>query len=397
MSEKPSTPESRADIPFYRDEQVLSTIAQVVSAILIIGLVIFALLNFFAAADARNLDLGFGFLNKAAGFPISEAHIEYDPSMSFGRAFLTGLINTLLVASTGIVAATIFGVLVALSRMSSNWLLSRLALIYIEFHRNIPLLILLYLWYFTVFQKFPDVNNSIEIGDNLVLINQRGFFFTWPRVTEAGSPFVISVLVAIAAALMVFIILRRQREITGKDTYYGRISLAILLILPTAGWFLSGGSPYWLDVPELTGFNFEGGLRITPEFAGLFVGLVTYTAGFIAEVVRAGVQAVDRGQIEAARATGLTYIQVLTLVVMPQALRIIIPPMISQYLNLTKNSSLALFIGYQDLFGVTKIAINNAGRAVPAFALAMGTYLVLSLLTSLVLNLYNRRIQFVTK
>lgn len=391
------TPESRSDVPFYRDERVLSSIAQVVSAILVIGFVIFALVNFFRAADARNLNLGFGFLDAAAGFPISESHIEYDPSMSFGRAFLTGLVNTLLVSGAGIVFATIFGVLVALSRMSSNWLLSKLALIYIEFHRNIPLLILLYLWYFTVFQQFPAVTESLVFGDNLLLINQRGFFLTWPRLTETGSPFAISVLVAIGAALIVFRTLRRRREISGKDTYYGRISIAILLSVPLVGWFLSGGSPFWLDVPVLSGFNFVGGLRITPEFAGLFVGLVTYTAGFIAEVVRAGIQAVDRGQMEAARATGLTYIQVLTLVVMPQALRIIIPPMISQYLNLTKNSSLALFIGYQDLFGVTKIAINNAGRAVPAFALAMATYLTLSLITSFVLNLYNRRIQFVLK
>jgi general L-amino acid transport system permease protein len=207
----------------------------------------------------------------------------------------------------------------------------------------------------------------------------------------------IAVILGIIAALVTWIVLRRRRELTGKETYFGRISLGILILLPIIGWFLSGGNPLWIDTPSLQGYNLQGGLRFTPEFLGIIIGLVTYTAGFIAEVVRAGIQAVDRGQIEAAKATGLNYFQVLSLVTIPQALRIIIPPMISQYLNLTKNSSLALIIGYQDLFGVAKIAINNAGRAVPIFVMVMATYLTFSLITSLILNFYNRRIQIVSR
>jgi general L-amino acid transport system permease protein len=210
-------------------------------------------------------------------------------------------------------------------------------------------------------------------------------------------PFLIISSIGVVLAIIIYIVLRRRREISGQNTYSSQISIGILIASALLGWMFSGGSPFQLSIPVLEGFNFQGGLRITPEFAGMFIGLTTYTAAFIAEVVRAGIQAVDRGQIEAARAVGLSTMQVISLIIMPQALRIIIPPMISQYLNLTKNSSLALAIGFQEVFSVGKIAINQAGRAVPVFVLVMLTYLTLSLLTSFVLNLYNRRIQFVTR
>ena len=384
---------SKNIVPFWRDERILKIIAQVVSAVIVVGIVWLAAVNFFRAADDLGLTLSFDFLKNPAGFPISDPAIEYDPSMTFGRAFLVGLLNTLRVSVLGIIFATILGTLVALARLSNNWLMSKIALLYIEFHRNIPLAVLLFLWYSTVFKQFPKVDDAI-VFPGPTYLSLRGIYFTWPRLTETGNIFVISLGIGITLAIIAFILLRKRREITGKDTYYIPISLAVLLIIPAIGWFLSGGEPYWLDVPVREGFNFEGGYRVTPEFAGLFVGLVTYTGGFIAEVVRAGIQAVDKGQFEAGRAVGLKPGQVLSLVVMPQALRIIIPPMISQYLNLTKNSSLALLIGFQDLFSVGKIAINQAGRAVPVFTLVMVTYLALSLITSFILNLYNRRIQF---
>jgi len=386
----------KTNIPFFRDERVLRTLAQIISAILIIGFVIWALINFFHAAEARSMTLTFTFLKEAAGFPISNPPIEYDPSMSFGRAFTVGVINTILVSILGIIFATIFGTLIALARLSSNWLLSRIALAYIEFHRNIPLLVLLFIYYFVVFGQLPQVKESISLPGP-IYINKRGFYFGWARLTEEGLIFAISVIVAVILAIIAFVILRRIRADTGKSTYYIPVSLALLVIIPAIGWVASGGNPLELDIPVLEGFNFKGGLRFTPEFAALLVGLTTYTAAFIAEVVRSGIQAVEGGQIEAARALGLSTIQVLSLVVMPQALRIIIPPMISQYLNLTKNSSLALAIGFQEVFSVGKIAINQAGRAVPVFALVMLTYLALSLLTSFVLNIYNRRIQFVSR
>jgi general L-amino acid transport system permease protein len=387
---------SSKSIPFYRDERIINIFTQTVSTILVIGFVIWLAINFTEAADARGLALSFDFLENPAGFPISDPAIEYNPDMNFGRAFIVGLLNTLRVAVIGIITATILGTLIALARLSSNWLLSKLALLYIEFHRNIPLLVLLFLWYFTVFQQLPVVEDALTLPGPTYL-SRRGIYLTWPRLTETGDLFRIMLIAGLVLAPIVFFVLRRRREITGRQTYYTPISLGLLIGLPVIGWFASGGSPLWLDVPELSGFNYQGGYRLTPEFAALFIGLSMYTAGFIAEVVRAGIQAVDRGQIEAARAVGLNNTQVLSLVILPQALRIIIPPMISQYLNLTKNSSLALAIGYQDVFSVGKIAINQAGRAVPVFFLVMMTYLTLSLLTSFVLNIYNRRIQFVTR
>ena len=380
-------------IPIWRDERRIKVFAQIISTIIIGGIIWIAANNFMNAANERGLTLSFDFLKNPAGFPISDPAIDYDPSMTYSRAFLVGLLNTLRVSVMGIVFATILGTLVALARLSSNWLMSKIALFYIEFHRNIPLLILLFLWYTTVFKRFPQVDDSIVLPGPSYL-NIRGIYLAWPRLTETGNIFAIALAIAIILAIASYIILRKRRAEYGKDTYYTQISLAILIILPTVGWFLSGGEPYWLDIPVRQGFNFHGGNRITPEFAGLFVGLVTYTAGFIAEVVRSGIQAVDKGQFEAGMSVGLKPGQVLSLIVMPQALRIIIPPMISQYLNLTKNSSLALAIGYMDLFSIGKTAINQAGRAVPVFFLIMVSYLSLSLITSFFLNMYNRRIQF---
>lgn len=382
--------------PFYRNRVIIHAATQVLSVVIMIGMVSWLVINFTEAADARGLALSFDFLSNPAGFPISDPAIEYSPDMSFGRAFLVGLLNTLRVSVIGIFIATVLGVSVALARLSSNWLLSKIALLYIEFHRNIPLLVLLFLWYFTVFQQLPAVENAI-VFPGPIYLSKRGVYFTWPRISETGEIFRVFLIIGFIIAPVVYYVLRRRRASTGKETYYMPISMFLLLVFIIIGWIASGGNPISMDIPELSGYNFQGGYRFTPEFASLFIGLSMYTAGFIAEVVRAGIQAVDRGQIEAARAIGLNQFQVLSLVIFPQALRIIIPPMISQYLNLTKNSSLALAIGFQDLFSVGKIAINQAGRAVPVFVLIMLTYLILSLLTSMVLNIYNRRIQYVMR
>ncbi len=396
MTTTPSSNHTQPSIPFYRDERVLSWAAQIISAIVVLLLLIWAGTNFVAAAKARGLNLGYQFLKLPAGFPISDPGIAYDPSMSFGRAFLVGLVNTLRVSVVGIVLATILGTVIALMRLSKNWLLNKIAVVFIEFHRNIPLLVLLFLWYFTAFQQFPAVTNAIRLPGPIYL-TQRGVYMTWPRLTENSLPFVILLVLGIISSFIIFRALRQKRALTGQDTHHIQISLAVLVVLPLVGWLLSKGGPLYLDVPTFVNKNFTGGLRIVPEFGVLLIGLTTYTAAFIAEVVRAGIQAVNEGQVEAARAVGLNQTQVLSLVVLPQALRVMIPPMISQYLNLTKNSSLALAIGYQDLFSVGKIAINQAGRAVPVFIMVMATYLALSLLTSLVLNIYNQRIQLVER
>jgi general L-amino acid transport system permease protein len=385
-----------SQVPFWRDERVLRIAAQIVSAIIVIGLLIWAVINILNATEQRGLSLGFEFIGESAGFPIGESDIPYDPSRSFLYAFLVGVLNTLKVAVVGVFFATILGTLVGIARLSTNWLVSRLALVYIEFHRNIPLLILLLLWYRGFFTRLPDVQNSITLPGPMYL-SQRGLQLTWPRVTPNGWPFVISILLAVILAIIAWIYLRRLQEKTGRSTYFSLVSLGILVILPLIGFLISGGKPLQADIPVLSGFNFSGGYQLTPEFAALLVGLVTYTAAFIAEVVRAGIQAVDRGQLEAARSVGLNYSQLLSLIIIPQAMRVIIPPLISQYLNLTKNSSLAIFIGYPELFFIGKTTINQAGRAIQVFAVIMAVYLSISLMTSLILNIYNRRIQLVER
>jgi len=381
-------------IPFYRDERVLRWAAQIISAVLLIGLLVWIIVNFVQAAEARGMALNFKFLNDPAEFPISDPVIDYNPSHTFGRAFWVGIVKTLLVSATGIVFATILGTIIGLARMSSNWLVSHIALVYIEFHRNIPLLVLLFLWYFPVFAQFPPVEESIHAGP--VIINSRGIYSTWPRLGSGGVVWLISIAIGIILAVIAWKVLEKRQIETGKSTYYALISLAIVIIIPIIGWFVAGSSPLYLEAPYLDGFNYKGA-RLTPEFAALLIGLTMYTAAFIAEVVRAGIQAVSKGQTEAARAVGLSFFQVISLIILPQALRVIIPPLISQYLNLIKNSSLALFIGYQEVFSVGKIAINQAGRAVPVFAMVMFTYLFMSLIVSWILNWYNRRIQFIEK
>jgi general L-amino acid transport system permease protein len=383
------------DVPLWRDERALRAVAQLISAVLLIGAVIWLITNFIQAAEQRGLPLGYDFLSQESGFPIGESVIEYDPSRPFLYAFLVGLLNTLKVSILGIILATILGTLIGLARMSSNWLLSRLALAYIEFFRNSPLLVLLFIWYFAVFNRFPRVRDSFALPGPIYL-NQRGLFVPWPKYTTEGLLFLAAILLGIITATAAWIWLRRVRERTGRQTYFWPVSIFLLLLFPALAWISQSGQTITWDIPILEGFNFQGGTTLTPEFAALLVGLVTYTAAFMAEVVRSGIQAVDRGQKEAARAIGLSSTQVLSLVIIPQALRVMIPPMISQFLNLTKNSSLALAIGYPDVFAVGRIMINQAGRAVPVFSMVMLTYLAISLFVSFILNLYNKRIQYET-
>ncbi len=383
------------DVPLWRDERALRAVAQLISAVLLIGAVIWLVTNFIQAAEQRGLPLSYDFLSQETGFPIGESVIEYDPSRPFLYAFLVGLLNTLKVSILGIILATILGTGIGLARMSSNWLLSRLSLAYIEFFRNTPLLVLLFIWFFAVFLRLPPVRESFVVPGPIYL-NQRGLFVPWPKYTTEGLLFLAAILQGIVTATAAWIWLRRVRERTGRQTFFWPVSIFLLLLFPALAWISQGGQTITWDIPILGGFNFQGGTTLTPEFAALLVGLVTYTAAFIAEVVRSGIQAVDRGQREAARAIGLSSTQVLSLVIIPQALRVMIPPMISQFLNLTKNSSLALAIGFPDVFAVGRIMINQAGRAVPVFSMIMLTYLTISLFTSLVLNSYNRRIQYET-
>ncbi len=385
---------TKSSIPLWRDERVLKAAAQIVSAVAVIAFLIFFVGNVLRAANARGLSLGYDFLGEEAGFPLAESVIPYDESRSFAYAFLVGILNTLKVALIGIVLATALGTVTAVARLSSNWLVSKMASVYIEIVRNVPLLVQLFIWYFAVFQALPPVMESIR-WPGPIYLSERGLYFPSPAPTTTFGTWFFFVGVGTILAIVLYVVLTRYQFRTGRTTYPVLTALLVFVGVPLLGWFLVGKQPLESDVPALGKFNFEGGMHLTPEFAALLAGLTVYTGAFIAEVVRAGILAVNKGQFEAARAVGLSQMQVLRLVVFPQAMRVIIPPLISQYLNLTKNSSLAIVIGYADLFFVGRTIINQAGRAIPVFLMIMAVYLTISLITSGIMNVYNRRIQLV--
>jgi general L-amino acid transport system permease protein len=360
-----------------------------------IGLVLVVAGLVYAAADnaARNLQAahiasGFGFWNNTAGFDISQTLIDYSSSTStFGRAFWVGLLNTLLVAGTGIVLATALGFAIGLARLSRNWLVSRLAGCYVELIRNVPLLLQLLFWYNAVLKALPELHGSVTFPGG-ALLNNRGLFVPRPQFA-ASSPYVtMTLLVAAAAVVVLRLWARRRQERTGEQVPVLWIALGLLLGLPLAFIFLTD-VPIRFDYPALGRFNVLGGIEILPEFAALLLALTIYTAAFIAEAVRAGVLSVAHGQTEAAQALGLRPSTTLRLIVVPQAMRVIIPPLTGQYLNLTKNSSLAVAIGYPDLVQVfAGSVLNITGQAVEVIAITMAVYLVISLVTSALMNLY---------
>jgi general L-amino acid transport system permease protein len=381
--------------PLWRDVRVLRVVAQV-AVVLAVGLLVaFMVSNMLNAMNERGLGFGFTFLTRQAGFEISESPIPYSPRSTYGQAFLVGLLNTLFVSIVGIVLATLLGIVVGVARLSSNWLVRNIAGAYVELIRNTPLLVQLFFVYFT-FLQLPGVADTLRLG-GIGFLNQRGVFLPAPNASAGFAIWVGSVVAGIVALVVARRAADRIDE-SGRDGGRWRlVGLAALIGLPVAGWFVAGGAPLTFELPIPERFNIVGGLSLSPEFSALLIGLVIYTAAFIGEVVRGGIQAVRRGQVEAARALGLSEGQVLRLVIFPQAMRIIVPPLTSQYLNLTKNSSLAVAIGYPDLFKIGQTMSNQTGQPVAVMVLVMGTYLAISLVTSGLMNLYNRRVQVVER
>ena len=383
--------------PFYRDERLLGIFSQVAVVVVVVGLGLFFYNNMISGLrEKHSVAINFSFLSQTAGFDIGESLIEYSREKTYARAFVVGLLNTFQVAFLGIVFATLLGIVIGVMRLSSNFLINRIASIYIEIFRNIPLLVLLIFWAQAVFLKLPQVRAALKLPGPIFLSN-RSVAIPWGSPTESWSAYLIILAVGLVLGAIVAYLLREH----GKRT--GRMPLITLWFLVTVGavglvgWVVLP-QPLTLDQPYLEGFNIAGGKVLSQQFMALLSGLVIYTAAFIAEVVRAGIQSVSKGQREASTALGLSRAQTLRLIVFPQALRVIIPPLTSQYLNLTKNSSLAIAIGYPDLFAVAgNTILNQTGREIEMFALIMGTYLSLSLLTSLLMNIYNRRIRLVER
>ncbi len=377
------------------DPFVRGIVYQLVVAVALIAFIWWIVGNTIDNLRAAGIASGFGFLGRRAGFDVSQSLIQFSADSTFGRAIMVGLYNTVLVAIIGIVTATILGFLIGIGRLSRNWLIARICTAYVELFRNIPPLLVIFFWYLGVLSVLPAPRDSYDLPFGSFL-NSRGFFI--PRPIWGEGAWLIPVALVIAL-LMVWFVARRayQRQMaTGQRFPVLWTSLGLIVGLPLLA-FIAMGMPLTFDYPELGTFNLRGGMDVKPEFLSLYLALSFYTASFIAEIVRAGILGVSRGQTEAAYSLGLRPGTTLRLVVVPQALRIIIPPLTSQYLNLTKNSSLAVFIGYPDLVQIGQTTMNQTGQAIEVVAIWMMIYLGLSLATSAFMNWYNAKMALVER
>jgi general L-amino acid transport system permease protein len=386
-----------ARVAFYNDPKVRS-IAYQVALCAIVGFLVFAATrNAIINLERAHIASGFGFWQHTAGFDISQTLIAFDSATStYGRAFYVGLFNTLLVAGLGIVFATILGFIIGIARLSKNWLVAKAAAGYVETIRNLPLLLQLLFWYNAVLKALPAIRESFVVPGGIFL-NNRGLFIPQPLFQSGFGWVLIALSFGIVGAIVYSVWARRRQEQTGEQAPVFLVGLALVIGVPLVVMALAG-FPLAFEYPQAGRFNIQGGIEVLPEFAALLFGLTIYTAAFIAEVVRAGITAVSRGQTEAAYSLGLKPGLTLRLIVVPQAMRVIIPPLTSQYLNLTKNSSLAVAIGYPDLVQVfTGTVLNQTGQAVEVVAITMAVYLTISLVTSLGMNIYNSRIALVER
>jgi general L-amino acid transport system permease protein len=380
--------------PSWSDPRIRNLVWQILAVGGVVAVLWYLIGNTNRNLAARHIATGFGFLGRVAGIPIGEQPIPYNSATdTFARALLEGILNTLKVAVVGIVLATVWGTLIGIGRLSGNWLVARLSAIYVETLRDIPVLLQLLFWY-TLLQGLPAPRQAMRVGS--VFLSNRGIkipVLVWQTAYSWG---VLAMLAGIVLSVMWARRSRRLRDATGSAPAVWPVALGLVVGLPVLVWLLLG-APLVVDAPALKGFNFVGGATVTPEYAALLLGLSIYTAAYIAEIVRSGIQSVARGQWEAAGALGLRRGTVLRLIVLPQALRVIIPPMTSQYLNLTKNSSLAVAIGYQDIVSIAKTTLNQTGQAIEGIAIIMAVYLVISLSISLFMNWYNARIALVER
>ena len=348
----------------------------------------------------RGRSFSFSFLTEEASFDLAEG-IEFSPSDTYGRAFIVGLVNTLKVAAAGIVLASLLGLLAGVARLSTNWLVRKIATVYVEVVRNTPLLVQLFFLYFAVILRLPRLSEALVLPGPTLLSN-RGAVIPWPRVTDSFPPWLLFLGITLVTIVVLIGLRRRSMNRTGRPALGVVWVFAVLVGIPVIGWIIVPGRPLAFDIPAVFVqpggvLTVDGGANLSSEFTALLVGLVIYTGAYIAEVVRSGIQAVPKGQTEAARSQGFTNGQILRLIVLPQALRVIIPPLISQYLNLAKNSSLAIAIGFLDLYAVSQTMLNQSGRVVEVFLMIMGSYLSISLTISFVMNLVNRRMQIVER
>ena len=387
--------EASGKVAFWYDPRKRSILYQL-GVLAMVGLLGYYLVsNTQANLERQAIATGFGFLQKEAGFDIGESIISYSAADRYLRALFVGVLNTLLVSFIGIVLTVILGTFIGIARLSTNWLVSKLAAVYIEVFQDIPILLQLFFWYAFFYEILPGPRQALS-PVNGVFLSNRGLVFAIPESHPAHLYKAVALVAGCFSVCFLRRWARRRQARTGQTFPVFSVSIGIFLLFPLITW-LVGGAPTAMSVPELRGFNFQGGLNVSPEFTALLLGLVLYTAAFVAEAVRAGIQAVSKGQREAAMSIGLRPNRILQLVILPQALRVIIPPLTSQMLSLTKNSSLAVAIGYPDFVSVAGTAINQTGQAIEGVAMIMLVYLFFSLSTSAFMNWYNKKMALVER
>ncbi|WP_034917410.1 amino acid ABC transporter permease [Erwinia sp. 9145] len=392
MSQRPTV---KRDISF-SNPAVRAWLFQIIAIAAVAGVALYLVHNTIINLANRGITSGFGFLERSAGFGIVQHLIEYSEGDTYARVFLVGLTNTLLVSALCIVFASLLGFFIGLARLSDNWLLRKISNIYIETFRNIPPLLQIFFWYFAVLRNLPGPRQAMNAFD-IAFVSNRGLYIPWPQYADGTWPFVMALLLAVAASVALFRFNRAHQLKTGRLRRSWPIALAMLVVFPAVAHLIFGAAMHW-DVPHLRGFNFRGGFVLIPELAALTLALSIYTSSFIAEVIRSGIQSVPHGQHEAARSLGLPNPVTLRQVIIPQAMRVIIPPLTSQYLNIVKNSSLAAAIGYPDMVSLfAGSVLNQTGQAIETIAITMGVYLIISLLISLLMNIYNRKIRLIER
>lgn len=385
----------KGDISF-SNPAVRAWLFQIIAVVVVVGIAIYLIHNTVTNLSNRGITSGFAFLDRSAGFGIVQHLIDYEQGDTYGRVFLVGLLNTLLVSALCIVFASFLGFFLGLARLSDNWLLRKLSTFYIETFRNIPPLLQIFFWYFAVLRNLPGPRQAVSAFDILFLSN-RGLYIPSPQIGEGVLAFIAAIALALLASAGLYRYNKMHQIKTGQLRRTWPYALGLLILLPMFAQWIFGAALHW-DIPALRGFNFRGGMVLIPELAALTLALSVYTSAFIAEIIRAGIQSVPYGQHEAARSLGIPNPVTLRQVIIPQAMRVIIPPLTSQYLNIVKNSSLAAAIGYPDMVSLfAGTVLNQTGQAIETIAITMSVYLIISLTISLLMNIYNRRIALIER
>ncbi|GAE34354.1 amino acid ABC transporter permease [Halalkalibacter akibai] len=382
-------------VPFWRNIKVIHFFLQIIFLSLLIGVFYILIQNAIAGLNRAGIKFGFQFLNATASFPIGEKFLQYSPTDSYSRALIVGFSNTLKVTIIGIILTTILGVVMGIARLSSNWLARTVSGLYVEIFRNTPVLVQIFIWYFAIFLPLPRIQEATHFAG--AIISNRGLVFPWFDLHTSSIIWFIIMVFALFATIGVWRWMVKRRIETGEKKFPVLWGIGLFLLFAIVAFAITGRPPVTASLPVVDGMQVLGGLRFTPEFSAILFGLVFYTASYITEIVRGGILAVSKGQLEAANALGLSKFSTLSFVIFPQAIRTIIPPVTSQYLNLAKNSSLAVAVGYPDLFSVGNTVLNQSGRAIEVIIIMLIAYLTISLITAIIMNIYNNATKLVER